>query len=877
MCLLLTNSITVSNANDKTHSVFTGCSHGSDLGIHHVTVSHTGDTNISCLTGTHPCQSLQFVLDNVMNCTNITVTYNQTLKRPKWFVEPVVGLAIIGDIGDSKSNMVYVECEQGAHAGIGFINSRDVLIRNVAWSGCELQHTTSDVRGNASSALFFGAGANIQIFDSVFHSNHGTGLSLYNVGGHVTISNTTFEKNHPHHSNKTLHCGQVPPDDEIKVDAGRKGGGLYIEHNCTESNSTNSSSIATNYIVQSCFFRFNRNRQVEKNDKLSYSPTGKGGGMAVILIGHCHGYNVTVDNCTFINNSAIWGGALIVEAFGQSEHNNITINNTKFTNNIACKSGGGVHVGMETPSKQSLSVQDTEGTVVHVYSTDFVSNLALHGGGAYLHSNTYRNEILEFAKCTWLKNAANYSGFGSAIALSSPSGTNMVAEFKGCDFIQNYHIVSWTRKFDLDSQGAVYTSMVPLNFSRGPLELGGQGTHFIKNIGTALSVHGTNVSMKDFVTFNSNYGIFGGGVCLTNKASIILNNTMLSFTENFALVHGGAIYAKLPTHLESPHDKTLPCVFHYHSDGFDGSKVRFTKNTVNQRYESIYINNPIGCNNFSWLNDSDVFEYKDPIGAECVITVPYNIKFHDPQNSSVFSDSIEIMVGENFTIFPLVYDKFRHQTQTIAHVELAVGDSPSAPYDDSTYHLIGPNTILMGSHTNDTQFSITGPLPVMNTSNSTDSQPPNLKIVFIVNEDSAFNAHLYVSLVRCKLGYVYDNSTQSCVCDQDSQLNIKCPEPGKACVRYGYWYGSIPGIDSPVIYPCKAQYCHYDNGNCPKRSSPCGLNYCTLTDNPDDICWEGRGGVLCGDCLANYSFTYEAFKCAPRHTCKAGTCLYMQS
>ena len=64
--------------------------------------------------------------------------------------------------------------------------------------------------------------------------------------------------------------------------------------------------------------------------------------------------------------------------------------------------------------------------------------------------------------------------------------------------------------------------------------------------------------------------------------------------------------------------------------------------------------------------------------------------------------------------------------------------------------------------------------------------------------------------------------------------------------------------------------CKYFNWSCP--TVPCDelQTYCEMQQIQDDQCSMNRGGPLCTECKANYSFTFDALECVDTDTCSAG-------
>ena len=183
------------------------------------------------------------------------------------------------------------------------------------------------------SALFIINSTNIQLRESCFYRNVGTGFFLYQVDGHVVIEKCGFLEN-------------AVPEEERTVISG--GGGISIHFTCSSSVYPECSN---RYEIKDCIFRNNRATSTEvyrriilfrlssNNGPFEYSD--EGGGVDMHLSGHSL---ISISNCTFSKNSANYGGGVYIHLYNYAHDTNILIYACKFTENLAVRSGGALTI-----------------------------------------------------------------------------------------------------------------------------------------------------------------------------------------------------------------------------------------------------------------------------------------------------------------------------------------------------------------------------------------------------------------------------------------------------------------------------------------------------------------------------------------------------
>ena len=275
------------------------------------------------------------------------------------------------------------------------------------------------------------------------------------------------------------------------------------------------------------------------------------------------GSNGKMENCTFINNSAIYGGAVDWTGINGLLINCTFINNTAenggalywyglegtiaqciFSNNTA-EIGGAVYISGRNvklnSSKFEINFADDIGGAVYsdgqnfdLSKCDFINNSALDGGAVY--TTSYENLI---DSCNFIDNTADER----AGALYLASDNNNVTD----SIFTNNHA---------NSGGAIYSDVKDNLFL--------SNSKFSKNsaeeYGGAIMVN-ENANI-DNATFEDNKAGIGGAV-YSDTESIFINSTFTNntansggaiamydgeiinstFTKNFANETGGAIYA----------------------------------------------------------------------------------------------------------------------------------------------------------------------------------------------------------------------------------------------------------------------------------------------------------------------------------------------
>ena len=146
---------------------------------------------------------------------------------------------------------------------------------------------------------------------------------------------------------------------------------------------------------------------------------GRGGGLGLYINEVANQINLTIDNCTFNNNSAMDGGGVYISVNGLSGGHQISITNSVFNNNKAVFTGAGI---FEASSKTGnfSGVSRFNRSYFHLSNCNFSGNVADFGSGYIFLVSLSRKrtpDSVSISGCIFYGNNATTTG--SAIQISS--------------------------------------------------------------------------------------------------------------------------------------------------------------------------------------------------------------------------------------------------------------------------------------------------------------------------------------------------------------------------------------------------------------------------------------------------------------------------
>ena len=674
---------------------------------------------------------------------------------------------------------------------------------------------------------------NITISRCGFMDGVGTGVIIHDVTGSNQIIGSNFVRN----GVNILKQAKNTTDNYTS-------GGLIVKRQYITGEAS--------YVIENCSF-------VANDNLFSFNHDGLGGGV------HFHFGSPSSTTRVYLNltrlsgNSGACGGGVNVNQSGTNSSLVLDMSQSQFQSNYAKNAGGGISLTQNLHSTTNCSLKITNCT--------FSGNSGSWGGGLAVYGASSGGQInAEIVQSQWSMNYARKAGF--AVGFGGWANPNKlpnnktdfraIANFSGCSFISNSAAV-YSKDKD-DAIGAVQIRSCRSQF---------ESCSFINNSRTALHVYNFAYAiLLGNTTFIANNGVRGAAVYVKSRSLIALKEKVfLRFEDNYAVISAGAIYTETSDiALKSPQDT---CVFEslreLLSEGSpDLYRLNFSNNTANGENQSIYVGSPEACVNSNGsilFTDDRVFTFVPPISENRsqVLSHPDHIALSfSPYRTEGY---LEVMPGQYFNLVPNVTDIFNNSQYLVGNLVLVMLSETNAIIPLEELKLVGPKLLSMDDYTQDNELYIRGSRSFLG--------HKRIYIQFIFTPDGTYHSEhkqVRVELVDCRAGFVYSNNSKTCECIDNE--NLVCTQHYTyACIKHGYWLGDYNQTNGKAL-PCFGEHCQYSGSQCPTNASKCPHvpGYCRL-NKTDDLCWEGRGGIMCASCKQNYSFTFGALNCVHNSTC----------
>ena len=803
--------------------------------LHIIIDGEDGVLSPVCLhDGGQPCKSLQYVAANLptTNQSNLTleIISSYLIINEVIIFSDINGLTLIGQ----GVNNTTITCNKTVNtSGLSITDSSQIRFVGFTLLNCGgLNHPNSSL-----VSIFIGDSTDLEVLKvSIRHSN-GYGMFILNVSGNVSIESCTFAYN-----------------GYIQIPHYKRGhGGLRILL----------VSTAINYIfIHNCSFCKNRAINSTKNWKSHYN---HGGGLRVVLE-DTHHSTVVIDHCYFRNNTASFAAGILIRIVSNSTNNALYINDSTFESNKASVGGGAADVGYTNVNK---SYPNNNKMLFN--RCTFKQNIGNFGGGVAIftgsvtlrYSNQVKNRI-HFNNCTFTKNAAN-GGAAVHVIRDQVNGhgsyyiTNIF--LTNCQFIKNTagtypneDAIANSSSIRTQS-GVVYTNEVWVYFSGHTL--------FQGNNGTALHVSAASVKFEDNSQnrFLNNNGDYGGAILLMDRAQLSLGkNTDFVFAHNKASFYGGAICSLNQQSQYSEY--TEKCFVDKRSSSV--VNITFTDNKANSGFgNDAFVSNLKPClvkcskshDDINALFTDRCFNEFNYSGNFSIATATDRITIDHP------SKIIPIIPGVLTYINVTQYDQYNHTVNKLFPLSVSIMKDHSDIKVDLNYAIITDNYIrLLGS-------------PMTNGT-----------LLLHTNTIASVGVAVQVKLTHCSPGYVFNADKQACHCSawnvNTTYRGIHYCEDVNATIAVGYWAGYLDKNnmtdDTFVTGICNIDLCNF-NGSRYNLGKFYLSNESSVLEKT--VCGPYRQGILCGQCIANYSTYYHSpsFKCGMSDNCHYGILLYIVS
>ncbi|XP_065914577.1 probable outer membrane protein pmp20 [Dysidea avara] len=577
------------------------------------------------------------------------------------------------------------------------------------------------------------------------------------------------------------------------------------------------------YSYSHCQLSFHGNTSVMYNRNYASENGG-----AVSSFVNC---NVTFNGnskVTFSDNRANNGGAVYSRDYSQISFNENT--SVTYKMNEAIVSGGVVY------SHEKCSVLFHDNSTV-----TFINNSATNGSALY--SETYSDVSFDgTSKVTFHENKAVFGGamFCGSYSEVSFDG-NTVEEDRASAHGGAHHTRNVTSaghssvKFvnnEAKTGGAMYCKEYSLLLFEDNSKV-----EFISNIaedGGAVSLQQSSINFAtgSSATFDHNSARRSGGAIhlVDNFIMMFESKSFVIFNQNTATLHGGAIFGELK---QTNKSKILS----------NTTSVEFSSNTALVG-DDVYMHIQASCDEMC-LNSSMVglnVTHNNPPRHLALYNPATCITTTNTTNNcnTYFVDNI--MLGQNIKINACV---------------LSFHDQPARGVDfvvsgENHDHNLGRTQFVPIACNLFEGVSVTG-------KETSDITNFTMMITSYTNSDLEISVQLIAELSPCHPGYHYDNTTQKCVCHDDSDI-MSC-SGSTSTIKRGYWFGVVDGKSTVTVCPknyCNFTCCETTNGF--YQLSPVRMNQCS----------SHRSGTACGSCEEGYTLSFDSVECVSFGKCTNG-------
>ena len=760
-------------------------------------------------------------------------------------------------------------------SGLAFVNMTNLTISDLTLFNCSQSRPSTSI-GNVFElhTVPFEVGLYIwRCRDVVIENVHisetiGVGLVLYETGGRVSINSSVFHHNGiPENMPDTLYGGGG-----VNIEFPYCPPGHYDDDECGKELSD------ADYTISNCYFTNNTaqlgmrySEQFITQEHSIHQSFGRGGGMAIYFSGNSSDNNVSLSDCHFDGNRAVFGGGLLGEFNDQAQSNNLNLFHCDFTENTCFHStqvnggGGGARLGFLL--YEANSVADNE---IHIENTLFEQNIAYLGGGVSFVTG-YEQGVSTPTNRFAIVHSEFYSNtarLGSAINLmpwNLPT-TGLFAKVEIQDGIFLYNSALYSNdSWYLMGFGTVYSYKVPFAINEG-------ATMFIANSGSGIVVVGTGVNIRSSATigFLHNVATNGGAIAAYANGWIMLwNDTELFFFANKAQSRGGAIYSESTG--GSQIVETGDCVIRY----FEwwrcykewNSQLQFKGNLANEAGDNIFISSLFPCirSGSNGSADTSIDARKKVFRA-----MPPFYYFGNLTNNSIKTGAAEIKFKANMSrddlhisVYPGQIFNFTMDMKPLDELG-ALSEVPffaTTNVSNSSFPVavVNPNSVYTTGYI---QFEASNKVHQGHGNVSTTVQLQTVS-------EPALLFSFNVSLSECPPGsYIsFPNHATAgqCACVHNSGSpgyleGILCYEHGNNLSIYrqaSFWYGKVPSKSHSrnisVTAPCPIY--------CQRTNSDYNLVPLDQTDFTVGICIDRAHGILCGTCDYGMIINSHRFEC----------------
>ena len=368
--------------------------------------------------------------------------------------------------------------------------------------------------------------------------------------------------------------------------------------------------------------------------------------------------------------------------------------------------------------------------------------------------------------------------------------------------------------------------------------------NFSHNYGSVFVIIDSNVFLNGYLIFDGNIGHNGAGLSLKGNSYIYLNKGLnASFSNNAVQSLGGAIYATGAS--------LFRCTFQLLSNDTTNISLTFIDNTAELAGNAIYSTKLYDCSIIQGTFIENLTQYYSTIFNNTPLT----------DISSVAKKISFCTSEEKHEVYP---------GGTI-HIPIKVSDYRNSPtfaviiVEESNFKKVNwwfsdhQDTFVIKGKKNCTILNLT-----VHASDSSTLNKSSLFLFIITEQNKVIAAN--VLLKKCPLGFQLDSKTGTCICSRIIKHGLSCNITDnvfrKPTSTLNLWLGTDETGRKFFVGFCNPSYCNigsqfdilYLNTTGSYLSS-------SKTSKTMPLCFGSRKGILCGECLTNYSVVLGSSEC----------------
>ncbi|XP_065901702.1 uncharacterized protein [Dysidea avara] len=399
---------------------------------------------------------------------------------------------------------------------------------------------------------------------------------------------------------------------------------------------------------------------------------------------------------------------------------------------------------------------------------------------------------------------------------------------------------------------------------------------FTNNVGVCVFLSQCRLTLVGNVSFKNNTADNGGALYIDEASTVnIGDGAYISFVNNSAISHGGAIFVELNFGCNQNHttfdlQSNNTVISFINSDQlYDANSLYFSVSkycniNLSSREKNSLMYAPYQFKYFQAINGTLVlipcdYNYTQlTVPNFPVMTSPQQLKLYEIRGDNiVYVDYISGQVlGHPIKFYGILLDYF-DKPAGITEFHVQCLDDFTLVSNQLVFDNVSPlNLILVGKE-------------IRNSTNATLLLHSHINYYF-----QQIEMTLIIELVPCYRhpAYTFSETLGRCVCYHHDV--VECYDDYNE-IKRGYWFGSVNGKATTSL--CPSQYCEFVNRRMTRQG------YFQLPERITDQCDHHRSGPACGECNSSgHTLSYDSTDCISVDHCSTGmtvlvvvlTCLY---